>query len=89
VILLTRSGLQSRPHLGISAKFAPSFAKLPKLQTPNAKPLDTSFGAFWQITQMQTSNAKPLEICHLQGNWHLDLAKDKNRRSPGARFPRA
>jgi hypothetical protein len=32
------------------------------LQTPNAKPLDTSFGAFWQITQMQTSNAKPLEM---------------------------
>jgi len=35
---------------------------LPKLQTPNAKPLDTSFGAFWQITQIQTSNAKPLEM---------------------------
>jgi len=54
--------LQSQPQLGIFAKFAPSFAKLPKLETLNAKPLDTSFGAFWQITQMQTSNAKPLEM---------------------------
>jgi len=44
--LLVRSGLQSRPQLGIFAKFAPSFTKLPKLQTPNTKPLDTSFGAF-------------------------------------------
>ena len=26
-----------------------------------------------------------IKIGHLQGNWHLDLAKDKNRRSPGAR----
>jgi len=60
--LFARSGLQSRPQLGIFAKFAPSFAKLSKLQTPNAKPLDTAFGAFWQITQMQTSNAKPLEM---------------------------
>ena len=59
VTLLARLGLQSHPQLGIFAKFAPSFAKL---QTPNAKPLDTSFGAFWQITQMQTSNAKPLEM---------------------------
>jgi hypothetical protein len=57
-----RSGLQSRPQLGIFAKFPPSFSKLTKLQTPNAKPLDTSFGAFWQITQMQNSNAKPLEM---------------------------
>jgi len=57
-----RSGLQSRPQLGIFAKFAPSFAKLPKLQTPNTTLLDTFFGAFWQITQMQTSNAKPLEM---------------------------
>jgi len=55
-------GLQSHPQLGIFAKFAPSFAKLPKLQTPNTKPLDTSFGVFWQITQTQTSNAKPLEM---------------------------
>jgi hypothetical protein len=54
--------LQSRQQLGIFAKFAPSFAKLPKLQTPNAKPLDTSFRAFWQIIQMQTSNAKLLEM---------------------------
>jgi len=60
VTLLARLGLQSHPQLGIFTKFAPSFVKLPKLQTPNAKPLDTSFGAFWQITQMQTSNAKPL-----------------------------
>jgi len=56
VTLLAQSGLQSRPQLDIFAKFAPSFAKLPKLQTPNA------FGAFWQIIQMQTSNAKPLEM---------------------------
>jgi len=62
VTLLARSGLQSRPQLGIFAKFAPSFAKLPKLQTPNAKRLDTAFGGFWQITQMQTSNAKLLEM---------------------------
>jgi len=54
--------LQSRPQLDIFAKFALSFAKLSKLQTPNAKPLDTSFEAFWQITQMQTSNAKPMEM---------------------------
>jgi len=59
---LARSDLRSRPQLGIFAKFALSFAKLPKLQTPNAKPLDTSFGVFWQITQMQTSDAKPLEM---------------------------
>ena len=62
VTLLARLGLQSHPQLGIFAKFAPSFAKLPKLQTPNAKPLDTSFRAFWQIIQMQISNAKPLEM---------------------------
>jgi len=43
---LARLGLQSHPQLGIFAKFAPSFAKLSKLQTPNAKPLDTSFEAF-------------------------------------------
>jgi len=55
VTLLARLGLQSYPQLGIFAKFAPSFAKLLKLQTPNAKPLDTSFGGFWKITQMQTS----------------------------------
>jgi len=62
VTLLAGSGLQNRPQLDIFAKFTTSFAKLPKLQTPNAKPLDTSFGAFWQITQMQNSSAKPLEI---------------------------
>jgi len=62
VTLLAQSGLQSHPQLGIFAKFAPSFAKLPKLQTPNTKLLYTSFGAFWQIIQMQTSNAKPLEM---------------------------
>jgi len=50
VTLLTRLDLQSHPQLGIFVKFAPSFAKLTKLQTPNAKPLDTSFEAFWQIT---------------------------------------
>jgi len=26
-----------------------------------------------------------IKIGHLQGNWHLDLANDKNRRSQGAR----
>jgi hypothetical protein len=26
-----------------------------------------------------------IKIGHLQANWHLDLAKDKNKRSPGAR----
>jgi len=62
VTLLARASLQSRPQLGIFAKFAPSFVKLSKLQTPNAKPLDTSFGAFWQITQIQTSNVKPLKM---------------------------
>jgi len=66
VTLLARSGLQSRPQLDIFAKFAPSFAKLPELQTSNAKPLDTSFEPFWQITQMQTSNAKPLEMLQKQ-----------------------
>ena len=35
--------LPNRARLGIYAKFALSFAKLPKIQTPNAKPLDTSF----------------------------------------------
>jgi len=64
VTFLTRSGLQSHPQIDIFAKFAPSFAKLPKLQTPNAKLLDTSFRVFWQITQMQTSNAKPLEMLY-------------------------
>ena len=34
--------LPSRPRLGNYAKFALSFAKLSKIQTPNAKPLDTS-----------------------------------------------
>jgi hypothetical protein len=58
VTLLARSGLQSRPQLGIFAKFAPSLAKLSKLQTLNAKPLDTSFGTFCQIIQIQTSNTK-------------------------------
>jgi len=26
-----------------------------------------------------------IKIGHLQGNWHLDLANDKNKRSPGVR----
>ena len=43
-------------------KFALSFAKLLKIQTPNAKPLDTSFYDFWQITRMQIPNAKPFEM---------------------------
>ena len=33
-------------RLDIYAKFALSFAKLAKIQTPNAKPLDTSFYDF-------------------------------------------
>jgi len=52
--------LQNRLQLGIFAKFTPSFAKLPKLQTPNAKPLDTLFGAFWQITQNANLKCKTL-----------------------------
>jgi len=39
--------LPSRARLDIYAKFALSFAKLPKMQTLNAKPLDTSFYDFW------------------------------------------
>jgi len=66
VTLLARLGLQSHPQLDIFAKFVPSFAKLPKLQTPNAKPLDTSFGAFCQITQMQTSYFKSCKKL----SWH-------------------
>jgi hypothetical protein len=54
--------LPSRARLGIYAKFALSFAKLPKMQTSNAKPLDTSFYDFWQTTRMQSPNAKPLEM---------------------------
>ena len=46
--------LLSRPRLGNYAKFALSFAKLPKMQSPNAKSLDTSFCDFWQIIRMQT-----------------------------------
>jgi hypothetical protein len=54
--------LPSLPRLGNYTKFALSFFKLLKIQTPNAKPLDTSFCDFWQITIMQTLNAKLLEI---------------------------
>jgi hypothetical protein len=54
--------LPSRVRLGIYAKFALSFAKLFKMRTPNAKPLDTSFCDFWQITRMQSLNAKLLEM---------------------------
>ena len=39
-----------------------SFAKLPKMQTPNAKPLNTFFCDFWKIIRMQSPNAKPLEM---------------------------
>ena len=46
--------LPSRPQLGNYAKFAFSFVKLSKMQTPNAKPLDILFYDFWQITRMQT-----------------------------------
>jgi len=54
--------LPSRARLGIYAKLALSFAKLPKMQTPNAKSLDTSFYDFWQITRMQSPNTKLLEM---------------------------
>jgi len=47
---------------GNYVKFALSFAKLPKMQTLNAKPLDTSFCDFWQIIRMQTLNTKLLEM---------------------------
>jgi hypothetical protein len=55
--------LPSRPQLGNYAKFALSlsFAKFPKMQPSNAKPLDTSFYDFWQIIKIQTPNAKPFE----------------------------
>ena len=54
--------LPSCPRLGNYAKFALSFAKLSKIQTPNTKPLDSSFCDFWQTTKIQTSNVKSLEI---------------------------
>jgi len=54
--------LPSHPRLGNYAKFALSFAKLSKMQTLNAKPLDTSFCNLWQITRIQTPNAKLLEM---------------------------
>jgi len=54
--------LPCRARLGIYVKFALSFAKLSKIQTPNTKPLDISFYDFWQITIMQSPNAKPLKI---------------------------
>jgi len=38
--------LPSRLRLGNYAKFALLFSKLPKIQTPNAKPFDTSFCDF-------------------------------------------
>jgi len=68
--------LPSRAWLGIYAKFALSFAKLPKMQTPNAKSLVTSFCNFWQITRMQSPNAKPLEAplfywYHTETIWNI------------------
>jgi hypothetical protein len=44
--------LPSHVRLGIYAKFALLFAKLSKMQTPNARPLDTFFYDFWQIIRI-------------------------------------
>jgi hypothetical protein len=41
--------LASCVRLDIYGKFALSFAKLPKMQTPNAKPLDTLFAIFGKL----------------------------------------
>jgi len=41
--------LPSRARLGIYAKFAILFAKLPKMQTSNAKTLDISFVIFGKL----------------------------------------
>jgi hypothetical protein len=79
VTLLARLGLQSHPQLGIFAKFAPSFVKLPKLQTPNAKPLDTFFWSFLANYSNANLKCKTLgdALEHLQGfgklTWHLLL----------------
>jgi len=43
--------LPSRARLGIYAKLALSFAKLLKMQTLNAKPLDTSFVIFDKLQE--------------------------------------
>jgi hypothetical protein len=81
--LLARSGLQSRPQLDIFAKFAPSFGKLPKLQTLYAKPLDTFYGAFWQIIKMQTSNAEPWTPTVIELDFaFLKFAKNLKNYSP-------
>jgi hypothetical protein len=56
-------GHRPMPHsVVVYAKFTLLFAKLPKMETPNAKLLDTSFCHFWQIIRMQTLNTKPLEM---------------------------
>ena len=41
----------------------------------------------WHLLLFANSHNKiqRIKISHLQGNWHLELANDKNRRSPGAR----
>ena len=41
----------------------------------------------WHLLLFANSHNKMqrIKIGHLQGNWHLNLAKDKNRRSSGAR----
>jgi hypothetical protein len=46
---LAISLLPSHERLGIYVKFTLSFVKLPKMQTPNAKPLDTSFVIFSKL----------------------------------------
>jgi len=43
--------LPTRARLGIYAKFALSLAKFSKMQTPNAKPLDTSFCGFYKLQE--------------------------------------
>ena len=52
------------------------------------KSISKGFGKLtWHLLLFANSHNKiqRIKIGHLQGNWHLDLAKDKNRRSPGTR----
>jgi len=53
-----------------------------------AKSISKGFGKLtWHLLLFANSQNKmqSIKVGHLQGNWHMDLAKDKNRRSPGAR----
>jgi hypothetical protein len=73
--------LPSHPWLGNYVKFALSFTKSVKMQTPNTKLLGTSFCDFWQIKRMQIPNAKLLEI---QSN--VGGRKEKLRSTPQCLF---